>query len=375
MFDVAGHLDGLRCWPTDRLVARRAELVRVQREARVEELAVVAVLDERGQIDPTVGCDGESARTVREKLETARALESLPSIAAAAYAGDLSSEQLGSVVKLADEDSDAEWARRAPNVTATDLARLARTQVKPSLEEWQARQEAQRTRMWWQRDRGMLQVHSELADLLGARYEATITEIADGMRPPKGQPWARFEQRAAAALGVLLDAWENTEPRAGAAKPLLVVQVPADGPAEIAGIPLPDAVIESLRANANIEPVLLDDTGTPVTVGKRTTALSPKITRAVLLRDGHCRVPGCDNTHGLQVHHLRPRSLGGTDHISDLAAVCTPAGHHQKLIPHGPWTLIGNPNQPDGLQLLHRNDLTPEQAQQLGLPPPRARGS
>ena len=43
-----------------------------------------------GRIDPTVGDQGESARTMRDKLETARALESLPEIAAAAYEGDLS---------------------------------------------------------------------------------------------------------------------------------------------------------------------------------------------------------------------------------------------------------------------------------------------
>ncbi len=82
MFDVWKHLDELRSWPTDRLEARRVELVRVQREARIEELDVLRVLDERGQIDVTVGRDGESARTVREKVETARALESLPAVAA-----------------------------------------------------------------------------------------------------------------------------------------------------------------------------------------------------------------------------------------------------------------------------------------------------
>ncbi len=25
--------------------------------------------------------------------------------------------------------------------------------------------------------------------------------------------------------------------------------------------------------------------------------------------------------------------------------------HHARLVPHGPWTLTGNPNQPDGLRL------------------------
>src|SRR2546427_2588180 len=115
MFDVSDHLDELRSWPTDRLVAQHERLVREQRRLALEDLDVLRVLDERGQIDPTVGRDGESARTVRDKLETARALESLPAIAAAAHEGDLSPEQLGSVVRLADASSDGEWARRAPH--------------------------------------------------------------------------------------------------------------------------------------------------------------------------------------------------------------------------------------------------------------------
>jgi hypothetical protein len=85
MFDVADHLDELRTWPTERLVAQHEHFVREQRRLLLEDLDVLRVLDERGQIDPTVGRDGESARTVREKLETARALESLPAIAAAAH--------------------------------------------------------------------------------------------------------------------------------------------------------------------------------------------------------------------------------------------------------------------------------------------------
>ena len=65
MFDVADHLDELRCWPTDRLIAHHECLVREQRRLALEDLDVLRVLDERGQIDPTIGRDGESARTVR----------------------------------------------------------------------------------------------------------------------------------------------------------------------------------------------------------------------------------------------------------------------------------------------------------------------
>jgi HNH endonuclease len=151
-----------------------------------------------------------------------------------------------------------------------------------------------------------------------------------------------------------------------------VVEVPLRGPAEVAGIPLPDAMVEQLRAGGRIEPVLVDDDGVPVAVGRQGTALSPKIVRAVLLRDGHCRVPGCEIRHGLEVHHLRPRSRGGSDDPSNLATVCRPGGHHGMLVPTGRWALVGNPNRPDGLRLVRLDELTDDQATQLGRPPPRA---
>ncbi len=53
----------------------------------------------------------------------------------------------------------------------------------------------------------------------------------------------------------------------------------------------------------------------------------------VRLRDGRCRWPGCDRRTGLQIHHLWPRSWGGTDHVANLAAVCVGGGtdHHAQL--------------------------------------------
>jgi hypothetical protein len=249
-------------------------------------------LDERGQIGPTVGRDGESPRTVREKLETARALESLPSIAAAAHAGKLSDDQLSSLVRLTDEESDAAWAVRAPNTAPADLARLARTQHKPSLEDPRRRYEARGLRMWWTPDKGMLHLHGQLPDLMGARFAATIQRLREHAKPVAGEAWDSFEDRAADSLVGMCDAVdvaEQVETPTLASKPLLVVQIPQEGPAEIAGVPLADAVVEQVRANAAIEPVLVDEHGVPVAVGTRMSGLSPKVVRAVLLRDGHCR--------------------------------------------------------------------------------------
>jgi hypothetical protein len=374
MFDVGSHLDDLRSWPTDRLVAHHEQLVREVRRLQLEDLDVLCVLDERGQIDVSVGRDGESARTVREKVETARALESLPAVAAAAHSGVLSTEQLGEVVKFADEGSDAEWAWRAPNMTPADLAREARQRSKPTVEESWARYEARHLWMRWNDAHTMLQLHGELPDVMGVKVEATINKLVERMKPPKGQPWERRERRVADALVQMCDAVEvaeKVETPQLAPQPLFYVDVPPEGPVEVAGIPLPDAMVEKLRTGAKIDPVLVDPEGAPVAVGRRSSSLSPKVVRAVLLRDLHCRCGECDLRYGLHVHHLRPRSWGGSDDPSNLAAV---AGvHHPVLIPHGPYALVGNPNLPDGLTMKHIDDLTAEEAAQVGLPPPKRR--
>jgi hypothetical protein len=356
MFDVSVHLDELRSWPTERLVAHHECLVAEQRRMHLEDLDVLLVLDERGRIDASVGSDGESARTTRENLETARALESLPKIAAAAHDGRLSDDQLRAVAKLADEESDAEWARRAPNVEPGELGRLARQVAKPSTDDSQARYEARSLRMWWTPDKARLHVRGELPDVMGAEFEATITALTERMKPGKGQAWDSFEHRAADALVALCHVNEGND---ATLSPLAVMQVlvPMDGPAEIAGVPIADSMLEQLRANASIEPVLVDDAGTPVAVATRVPALSPKVRRAVLLRDGKCRVPGCDRRHGLEAHHLRPRTWGGADELANLAAVCPT--HHRQLVPHGRRALAGNPNLPDGLELVDAADLPP----------------
>src|SRR5262249_13193869 len=112
-FDYSELVNELRCHTTDWLWSRRVELVREQRRRHVEELAVTTVLDERGGIDDTIaGADGVSVRSMRETVETARALQSLPRVAAAAHEGTISPEQLNPLAQLADAESDAEWAQR-----------------------------------------------------------------------------------------------------------------------------------------------------------------------------------------------------------------------------------------------------------------------
>jgi hypothetical protein len=359
VFDYGQELTELRTHTTEWLVARRTELIREQRRLHVEELAVTAVLDERGAVDDALAArDGVSVRSVRETVETARALEDLPEVAAAAFDGRLSDEQLTPVARLADASSDAEWARRAPNTAPSDLARLARTAVTPTMDEARARRAARALGFWWRRGAGMLDGRFSIPDLDGDLVERVFNDMIDRMRPAKGQPWETRARRGADALVQLCRDYAG-EHAVATPNVVMVVEVPQHGPATVAGIPLPDEMVESLRAQARIEPVLVDEARMPIATGKARSTLSAKTLRAIRLRDGHCRWPGCDRRTGLQVHHLWPVSWGGTDERANLASVCSGGGtdHHGHLAPHGEYLLLGNPNRTDGLQLVHRDDL------------------
>jgi hypothetical protein len=198
MFDAL--VDDFRNHSTEWLESRRRELIGEQRRLHSEELAIVRVLDERGRIDARLGDHGESPQTVRQKLETARRLESLPNIGAAACEGQLSDEQLDQVVQLADEDSDAYWAERAPHAAPMELSRMARNAEKPSTEDSLARQEARSLTMRWNRTKTMLQLHGLLPDVMGAQFEKTINDLLEAQRPRKGEAWDTFQHRAADAL-------------------------------------------------------------------------------------------------------------------------------------------------------------------------------
>jgi hypothetical protein len=202
---------------------------------------------------------------------------------------------------------------------------------------------------------GMVDFGGSLADLDGVYVKNVFEQMIERMRPATGKPWDSRAHRMADALVELCrhyDGCTDTD-RATLVQPLMIVQVPLAGPAEVGGVPLPDEMIAELRASARIEPVLVDDHDTPVAIGRMRAAMSPKILRAVLARDGH-RCRECGTTHGLHVHHLQPLAWGGTNDPANLAAVCSTGNAcHPALVPHGDWILEGNPNLPDGLHLVH----------------------
>jgi hypothetical protein len=225
------------------------------------------------------------------------------------------------------------------------------------VEDAAARQAARELRYWRNRTTGMLDGRFALADIDAATFESVFDEMIEKMRPAKGQPWDTREHRGADALVELCRMYRDrdTDAPTSGYRAHFVVHVPTHGTATVAGVPLPAEMVERLRAEARIEPVLTGDDGEPIVVGRTEAVLSEKTKRVVKQRDGHCRWRGCDRRIGLQVHHLWPASWGGTDDLWNLATVCTT--HHAQLSPQGRLLLLANPNHPAGLSLIDRDDL------------------
>jgi hypothetical protein len=122
--------------------------------------------------------------------------------------------------------------------------------------------------------------------------------------------------------------------------------------ADAAGWNVPDAIRRYLTCNGTVTPVFLKN-GLPVSVG-RSQYVVPARTRTVIEHRDHgvCRVPGCDATLGLEVHHLIHWEHGGRTDTDNLLLVC---GKHHRMHHRGRLDITGDADRPDGLEFRNQH--------------------
>jgi HNH endonuclease len=144
---------------------------------------------------------------------------------------------------------------------------------------------------------------------------------------------------------------------------------------------LPPEVADYLSCDSSVRYLLLRH-GQPVAMGRRQRTVNPRQRLIVEHRDGGCRVPGCDHSRWLHVHHIRHWSQGGPSDPANLCALCPV---HHRMVHVGFLTIEGDPTDPAGLVFADRHgrrlqpapprpphsDTTSAQAaREQGLPPP-----
>ena len=171
--------------------------------------------------------------------------------------------------------------------------------------------------------------------MLAALSAVADTEAHSGPDSDERTP----AQRRVDALGEICRGWLDLGIRSSVAgeRPHLSVVVDAEvlagggGRSELfhTGAIHPE-VARRLGCDASLTRVVMAGDSQVLDVGRRTPVVPPPMRKAVVMRDRHCRFPGCDRPHSwCDAHHMLHWAHGGSTRLSNLLLLCR--RHHRMV--------------------------------------------
>jgi hypothetical protein len=114
------------------------------------------------------------------------------------------------------------------------------------------------------------------------------------------------------------------------------------GAASVDGTHLDRTSTDRLLCDAAVHRVLSHGRSAILDYGTATRTIPAPLYNALIIRDNHCRFPGCDRpTAWCEGHHIRPWQAGGPTQLANLVLLCS--RHHHLL--HAPgWDAKLLPN-------------------------------
>ncbi len=367
---------------------------------------------------------GFDARTTRERLRVARALESLPEVRRLLASGERSWSAVREITRVATPENESAWVARTERLTVRQIEHLVAgrkpgddpTDAKDPLlmsrrvafeleaeayAEWSEAREAVRRmigpgasdkevframceialgrrdeaksgyqvsltvcmrcdRTWRQSGPDAIEVPPSVGERAACDADVVgFTCVDEGIVEAAAAPHVGRAPAAAAAPPV------GRIPAAAAAPPVgrvpEAIAAPHVGPVPEPAVaphvgrapasaaapavdPVPEAIAELLRTQGARGLVR----AVSAFSGLELRALTKATRTRIALRDQHrCSVPGCRNFRFIDVHHLRPRAMGGKHDDDQLTSLCT---QHHDAIHDGRLAVEGKPST--GLRFL-----------------------
>jgi hypothetical protein len=290
----------------------------------------------------------------REKVRVARALGSLPAVAAAMAEGRLSYFKVRELTRVADETNESYLLNIALCGTASHVEHVVRG-YRRALDAEELSREAvqQRDQCLWlytQPD-GSLEIRGRLPAEVGALFRRALEATEDGLPVPKNVPAGtssdaddrlRSRARRVEALATMAETFLAQGPKdlSGADRQQIVVHVDAEtfrhrsaGRCELEHGPSVAAeTARRLACDASIVRIVEGPRGEPLDVGRRSRTIPPGIRRALNARDKGCRFPGCTFRRYVDGHHVKHWADGGETKLSNLVTLCR---FHHRLVHEG----------------------------------------
>jgi uncharacterized protein DUF222 len=288
---------------------------------------------------------GMSRRDAGRLAMAAKRVRSLPATAAAWRSGELSSGQVNTIVGVVGERHLDRFAEHEAALVPT-LAPLPVESVVRVMQAWRAKAEA----LDDEGDDAEPERSLHLSQTMGGRYElsgsldaGTGDVVATALRlaatdDAEAEPARTPAERRADALGdvcrFFLD--HQTIRPGGRHRPHLNVVVDLDALElgrsghSIDGTALAGPAMSALLCDSALHRVVMQGRSTILDYGTATRTIPAPLWNAVVVRDEHCRFPGCDRPPvWCEGHHVTWVDDGGATCPANIVLVCS--RHHHRL--------------------------------------------
>jgi hypothetical protein len=342
--DLAADLDEIE------RVVRVLEAERARRLAEFERrrahesdgfLSVSAWLVARHRVAPS---------TATRRIRMARSLEAMPQAAEAFSGGELSDSAVGLLASARESFPDA--FTRCEEALLQAARTLPVAELRSVIEYWRQSQdltEAERDEdeRFEQRNlnvsptlHSMVRVDGDLDPETGQNLMSALRAVMDAdARTHPSPEFRRPGQRRADALGQICRSWMDSSDRPAilGERPHVVVTLDLEalegraGRSELqdAGVVTPEAA-RRLACDAKVSRVITDGASQPLELGRSSKVVPSSLRRAVTVRDGGCRFPGCGRPPGwCDAHHVQHWADGGQTSLDNLVLLCRP--HHRAI--------------------------------------------
>ncbi|NJK31904.1 MAG: DUF222 domain-containing protein [Deltaproteobacteria bacterium] len=290
----------------------------------------------------------------REHVRVAKALGELPLVDAAFAAGKLTYSKVRAITRVATPETEQGFIDVALHATASQVDKLAaayrRVRVDPSQPAFDQQRFVRRT----ETPSGMVRIEIQLPpeqanivwEAMSAALDAGRREAGDASaeaETPEGQNASAeaLQTERADALVSVAQGYLQHEPRTLGSGYELVVMTTKDqleqGPGGVGGFlrdgtPVPLHIARMLACDCTRVDVEMSGSGEILDVGRARRTIPSAIGRALWLRDGGCRVPGCGRKRHLHAHHIEGWAEGGKTAASNLVLLCP---IHHSLVHEG----------------------------------------
>ena len=330
---------------------RAVELLEVERLRRLAEIDKRRLFERDGFLSSASWLASRFKvgwGAARELIRVARSLEEMPATREALQAGDISLSGVKVLAATREADPEAfvrseeQLVEAARIHSMSDLSRVV-AYWRQAVEREHAAQGEEKLREQRRLHAsvsllGMVRLDGNLDPETGETLLTALGAVLDAeARSGKGEDDRTPAQRRADALAEVCRQWldGSERPTVAGERPHVTVTVGAEAlgahTSELDHVgPVPPETARRIACDASVMRVVMAGGSEPLDVGRRTPVVLPAMRRAVIVRDRHCRFPGCDRPHTwCDAHHVVHWADGGDTAVPNLLLLCR---RHHRLV-------------------------------------------